>query len=399
VEGAVLGASEDGSYVYFVADGVQAEGASPGDCKEGGEPAGATCNLYVSHEGVTSFIATLSGDDSPDWSVDLGHMTSRVSPDGEWLAFMSDRSLTGYDNFDAVSGMPDEEVYLYNAVTRKLVCASCDPTGARPVGVEYTRLNGGLVGGDREWPGGQWLAANIPAWTSYSLLNTVYQSRYLSDEGRLFYNSSDTLVPQATDGEENVYEYEPGPEPVGVAGPDSCSTSSLDFVSGSGGCVELVSSGVAAGESAFLDASGSGGDVFFLTSGRLVHADTDTSLDVYDAHECTVSSPCPVTAESGPEECKSASTCREAPAAQPSIYGAPSSATFEGVGNVVQSSVKPGVKVKKLTRAEKLARALKVCGKDKARGKRAVCERRARSLYGPVKFSRKASAKRGGARR
>ena len=32
-----------------------------------------------------------------------------------YLAFMSDRSLTGYDNTDAVSGQPDEEVYLYDA--------------------------------------------------------------------------------------------------------------------------------------------------------------------------------------------------------------------------------------------------------------------------------------------
>ena len=28
---------------------------------------------------------------------------------------MSDRSLTGYDNHDAHSGKPDEEVFLYHA--------------------------------------------------------------------------------------------------------------------------------------------------------------------------------------------------------------------------------------------------------------------------------------------
>ena len=36
---------------------------------------------------------------------------------------------------DAVSGQPDEEVYLYDAVANRLVCVSCNPTGARPVGV------------------------------------------------------------------------------------------------------------------------------------------------------------------------------------------------------------------------------------------------------------------------
>ena len=48
---------------------------------------------------------------------------SEVSPDGRYLAFMSDRSLTGYDNVDAVSGMRNEEAFLYDAVTGKLVCA------------------------------------------------------------------------------------------------------------------------------------------------------------------------------------------------------------------------------------------------------------------------------------
>ena len=48
---------------------------------------------------------------------------------------MSERSLTGYDNRDANSGVPDEEVFLYDADTGRLVCASCNPTGARPVGL------------------------------------------------------------------------------------------------------------------------------------------------------------------------------------------------------------------------------------------------------------------------
>jgi hypothetical protein len=383
VQGAVLGASEDGGYVYFVADGVQAPGARPGDCKDVDEPVGATCSLYVRHDGVTSFIATLSGDDSPDWSVALGEMTSRVSPNGEWLTFMSDRSLTGYDNLDAVSGMPDEEVYLYDAITNKLVCASCDPTGARPVGVEYKNLTGGLVGGDRVWPEGQWLAGNVPGWTLYKLKSAVYQSRYLSNEGRLFFNTSDSLLPQDTNGGEDVYQY----EPVGMGGPMGCSTSSVTFSAGYDGCVSLVSSGVAAGESAFVDASGSGGDVFFLTYGRLVTQDTDTSLDVYDAHECTVSAPCPPVIEPGPEECRSATTCRAAPAAQPSIYGAPASATFTGAGNIVPSEAV--VKVKSLTRAERLSRALKGCEKDKGERKRTACERSARKRYGPARSSKK----------
>jgi hypothetical protein len=39
-----------------------------------------------------------------------------VTPDGRYLVFMFQRSLSGYDNRDVVSGEPDEEVYLYDAV-------------------------------------------------------------------------------------------------------------------------------------------------------------------------------------------------------------------------------------------------------------------------------------------
>ena len=72
VQGVVVGASEDGSYVYFVADGVLgdggARGAVPGDCEVNREKApGERCNLYVWHDGVTSLVAVLSGMDDPDW--------------------------------------------------------------------------------------------------------------------------------------------------------------------------------------------------------------------------------------------------------------------------------------------------------------------------------------------
>ena len=47
--GGVIGASEDGSYVYFVANGVLAPGATRGDCttSPSPQPHTATCNLYV----------------------------------------------------------------------------------------------------------------------------------------------------------------------------------------------------------------------------------------------------------------------------------------------------------------------------------------------------------------
>ena len=84
VQGTVLGASKDGSYVYFVADGVLAQGATPGTCENIGQPAepGKFCDLYVRHAGVTKLVAALSGEDAPDWSLELNDLPARSSPDG-----------------------------------------------------------------------------------------------------------------------------------------------------------------------------------------------------------------------------------------------------------------------------------------------------------------------------
>ncbi len=340
-QGTVVGSSEDGSWVYFVADGVLATGA------EHGQP-----NLYVYHARMTQLVAVLSSADHPDWAGGSGQIvgiSARVSPDGEWLAFMSQRSLTGYDNRDAVSGKPDEEVYLYDASSGRLVCASCDPTGARPVGEVFGgELTEGLeeefLGGNRAWGERTSIAAMVPGWT-----RELYQSRYLSDSGRLFFDSHDALVPQDVNGTWDVYEY----EPEGVPESEHACTSAVQNGSDvfkpartvefegrrleeGAGCVGLISSGTSAEPSAFLDASGTGGDVFFLTTSKLAPQDFDTSVDVYDAHECTSSSPCLTPAVQLPP-CATEASCKPSPTPQPSIFGSPPSATFSGLGNLTPS--------------------------------------------------------------
>ena len=296
--GGVLGASEDGSYVYFYAEGHLAGSGSGG--------------LYVAHEegGVwrTRFIAPAA--DRNDWnSRDLALMTSRVSPNGRYVAFMSQASLTGYDNRDAVSGQPDAEVYVYDAGSGRLTCASCNPTGQRPIGREVNEENR-----EPNW----WVTASIPGWTPIEGQLATYQSRYLSDEGRLFFETSEALVAQDTNGEQDVYEYEP-------AGVGSCAEA--------GGCVDLISGGTGSGSSTFLDASASGQDVFFITSQALVAQDTNRELDVYDAHVCTVAVSCFAPVLVVPPPCGTGDACKAAPTPQPAIFGAPASATFSGAGN------------------------------------------------------------------
>ncbi len=395
VRGNVLGASKDGAYVYFVANGSLAAPAVKGECQEGGTS--GLCNLYVDHYNGSDWeqpvlVAVLSNEDEQDWvnlggdNGFLGQVTSRVSPNGEYVAFMSERPLTKYDNLDAVSGVPDEEVYLYHVGHGGPVCASCDPTGARPVGVfdpSSINVRPLLVDHGRDWSG-RWLAGSVPGWTPVSDREAFYQSRYLSNNGRLFFDSPDALVPADVSGTENVYEFEP--EGLGSCSGASGSASEV-FDRQASGCVALISSGTSSEESAFLDASEGGSDVFFMTTARLSGEDVDSAFDVYDAHVCTSVAPCLSAAVAVPS-CTTTESCRGAATPQPEVFGAPSSATFSGEGNVAPQAgppAKPAVKKKTVKckrgfvkrKVKKQEQCVKVKGKKQA--KRASRNRGVRS--------------------
>jgi hypothetical protein len=181
-----------------------------------------------------------------------------------------------------------------------------------------------------------------------------------------------------------VYEYEP-------AGVGDCTSGGLTFSQRSGGCVGLLTSGTSSGESAFMDSSENGNDVFFVTSSKLVGEDVDTENDVYDAHVCSNLVPCR-TEPVSPPECTSGDSCKAAPAPQPEIFGPAPSATFSGTGNVspaLSAGVKP--RSKSSSRARKLGRALAACRNKKARRKRLACERQAKGRYA-ARRARKARA-------
>jgi DNA-binding beta-propeller fold protein YncE len=234
----VVGFSEDGSYVYFVAD-EPLETISVA-----GQPAAVAGenNLYVSHGGQVRFIATLNPNDSADWYRILPNKrNSAVTSDGLHLAFMSSESLTGYNNLDVNTGASDTEVFEYDFNGGKLRCVSCNPTGGAPIG-----------------------RSNIPTWET-----SDYNSFYLANSGdRLFFQSSDALLPRDTNGVQDVYEWE-------RQGSGGCAQAS--------GCVYLISTGTSNSESTFLAASEDGHDVFVMTRSRLLPQDHDEDIDVYDA--------------------------------------------------------------------------------------------------------------------
>ena len=314
---AVLATSEDGSWVYFV------EGDS----------------IYARHNNETpKLVASSIGNVRPTNSVGVEPQGDpwRASPNGEWFAFMSDSPLTGYDNRDAVTGQSDEEVYLYSAAAGRLVCASCDPTGARPHGAPPGQMllaDYAVHWGEQEK---RLLAATIPGWSPYWSLRAVYDPRVLSDSGRLFFNSVGGLVPRDVNGQVDVYEL----EPPGVGGCTAATrTGTVVYSPAADGCVALISSGESPEESVFEDASESGDDVFFLSSSRLSAEDLDGSLSLWDAHVCSAGSPCFPVAVGRPPACGTEASCKASPSPQPAVFGAPASATFSGSGNVASAPV------------------------------------------------------------
>jgi hypothetical protein len=230
VEG-VLGASADGAVVYYQAAG----------------------GLYRWDDGSLTEIAAGAGAaEEADWPPATG--TARVSADGSVLAFASREEPTGVDDTDSLSGEADSELYVYDAATSTLTCASCDPTGERPVGSSW--LPGALLNGEGE------------------LATPLYKPRALSADGtRLFFDSEDHLALQDTNERSDVYEWE-------APGHGSCLAPSLV----DSGCVDLISSGRDGEASEFIDASEAGADAFFRTAASLVPTDPG-SYDLYDARE------------------------------------------------------------------------------------------------------------------
>jgi hypothetical protein len=244
----VVSASDDGSYVYFVARGDLSGEAE----NEAGEVASAgRPNLYVSHEGgAPVFIATLGGGDEHVWTPIPSERQAYLAPDGRHLAFMSRERLTGYDNTDQKTAAADTEVYEYSAARGEeqatLICPSCDPTGAQPIG-------GAFIGAQPEH------LASTP----------FHQPRVLSDSGgELFFSSPDRLSKGANAAAAMIYEYQ-------QAGTGVCAQQ--------GGCISLISSGSNPTNDVFLDAGADGRNVFFATVSPLTPGDQDGLNDVYDA--------------------------------------------------------------------------------------------------------------------
>jgi hypothetical protein len=216
----VIGASENGDYVYYVTTGL---------------------DLNVWHNGATSTVKTLTANDNGngltglakyqfagDWQPGYGNRMAEVSPDGRGLVFMS----TNGGAIEEPSGID-----VYDAVTGRLYCASCGSGGSR-------------------------------GFLPLTFSNT-YLKRWISADGsRVFFDSFEALVSRDTNGKLDVYEWE-------RPGSGDCKTSAT-------GCVYLLSGGTSSDDSFFADASASGDDVFIVTRAKLLSRDDNEMYDLYD---------------------------------------------------------------------------------------------------------------------
>jgi hypothetical protein len=169
----------------------------------------------------------------------------------------------------------------------------------------------------------------------------------------------------------------------------------LDVYEWHDGGIALISSGKDFAPSFFLGASPDGANAFFGTHARLVPQDTDASGDLYDARICTPADPCIKPPPGGTGQCEGDACQNPAPAP---IDATPVSLTFSGAGNVFSRSGSV-VKPRSLTPAQQLAKALRACKRKPAR-KRAACEAQARKRYGTKsKFGRRAGRSTAGRRR
>jgi hypothetical protein len=307
----VLGISEEGSYVYFAAKGVLANGGVSG--------AG---NIYVWHAGAIALVSGAGEED--DWSAHTllydsevrggpseGARTARVSGDGRTLLFSSRMNVSGYDNHGAGGDCSEHEepascneLYVYSAGSGShppaVTCVSCNPQGVAATrdALLYHATSDGSIAPPTLYP---W---NLP--------------RNLSASGnRVFFETEEALLEGDSNSQMDVYEWE-------REGAGSCATGT------SGGCLYLISSGVSSEPSYFAQASSSGGDVFFFTRQPLVGQDEDELVDLYDARAgggiAAQNPPAPVAPCLG-------EACHPAQAPAPAV-GLPASQVFSGAENL-----------------------------------------------------------------
>ena len=281
----VGGFSEDGSYVYFVADGQFAPGAT------------TARSLYVWHDGTIKFVAPVANGFEPAdesiWNNYGGvslQRSMRVAADGKSAVFLSEAGRPAQN-------AERSQIYRYEYGGTGTSCLSCDPTGAFSSQAQLL----------------------YPFTESFVQPEVIRpnMSRNMSANGkRFFFDTPSSLVGRDVNGVNDVYEWE-------ADGEGTCASDTR-----SGGCIYLISTGTSNEPSFFGGASSSGNDVFFFTAQRLVGQDKDALYDVYDARVGGG-----IAAQNPVEEAPCEGSACLGPRTGPEAAPVTGTATFSGSGN------------------------------------------------------------------
>lgn len=281
----VLQMTQDGQTVAFQSPYALAPGAV-----ERQEELQTVKNLYVWRDGEIQFVETNFAAPFPGAStMSPASFLHLLSPDGRYFSF-TDNTIAVAEQFGQDNVSPAcanrtlnacDVVYLYDAVTEELSCASCSPDGSPSQGNS-----------------GEPIASN-PG----TVLLNAHQQQTVTDEGRVFFTTPDSLLPADSNGANDVYEYFAGD-------------------------LRLVSRATQGTSAKLLDATPDGKTIFFSTEDAIVSTDKDRSIDVYATREGGGYPAAPVVTT---PPC-AGSDCREAApaAAAPPRLG---STVFVGPGN------------------------------------------------------------------
>lgn len=243
-------------------------------------------NLYRYQNGVLSFVASLTAENPAT--------RFQVSPDGRFAAFITRSRLTGYDNTGIGSscvavdgfGKPTSpqcpEMYLHDAQTGDLVCASCVPTGGSPSHEVVGSMNGS----------------------------------FLTDDGRAFFATKEALVTRDTDGFRDVYEFVQS-RPQLITTGTAFEEQEVGRVGGSN-------------PTGLVGVSANGVDVFIATLETLVEQDENGSF--YKFYDARTNGGFPVSAQIQP--CAAADECHGTGSSDPQAPRLASGADLSIAGNV-----------------------------------------------------------------
>jgi len=334
-DGDVLGVtaiSNDGSHVYFVADGMLATNTTNGASAVSGQPNLYMYNTTAPAASATTFIATLSQYDVQSCipnCVTNGSgavLTSEPdldrpaipTPDGTVLAFDSNAQLTNYSDgkpqnpagpattLTATANSGDTSitvastkgfeqyhfVYVQDNISQELAIASIpnsttldlrspvnstltagdSVTQLAPFQIyRYATADGSLTCISCDPEGGKSIGSATFGDSAGGTYEPAGQAVAMNSTGsQIFFNTPDPLVPQDTNT---------GAFPAGFGS----LTLSRDVYEWENGTRSLISDGTTSTGAVLGGTTPSGNDVFFQSLAQLVPQDTDAYDDIYDA--------------------------------------------------------------------------------------------------------------------